>query len=213
MHFGESVGEVTVGDPQSLIKLTEPFHGLGWSSLALGNCLIKCQEAGVYFLSPGSGEEWDGKSEEGWGRSWEWKEGKTTRTWRRQGHLLRVGVSEIFMNHSYWLVRQKPIAFHKEMSQCIQRKELCCSFSKRRPCDTGCHLTLPSPRTHLAAGLFSEGTFESQGWQPGALSCCSPLVARYLSCVQEQWESSPALRNPKINTVGIYHQGSKPPAH
>lgn len=104
----------------------------------------------------------------------------------------KVGVSEIFMNHSYWLVRQKPIVFHKEMSQCIQRKELCCSFSKRRPCDTGCHLTLPSPRTHLAAGLFSEGTFESQGWQPGALSCCSPLLPD--TCPASRNNGNPAQR-------------------
>lgn len=84
MHFGESVGEVIVVDPQSLIKLTEPFHGQGCRSLALGNYLIKCQEAGVYFLSPSSGEDWDEGREEGWGKSWEWKEGKSTWTWGRQ---------------------------------------------------------------------------------------------------------------------------------
>ena len=99
MHFGESVGEVMVVDLQSLIKLTEPFHGQSCSSLALGNGLIKCQEAGVYFLSPSSEEEWDNGREEGWGRSREWEEGKKP-DFGETGPPSDGPCFRVFMNHS-----------------------------------------------------------------------------------------------------------------
>lgn len=94
-----------VVDPQSLIKLAEPFHGQGCSSLALGNCLIKCPVAGVSFLSLSSGEEWDDGVEEGWGRSWEWKKGKRTQTLGKLNGDMELsfngGRFRVFMSDSY----------------------------------------------------------------------------------------------------------------